>query len=59
MEPLEKIMGKVKKDGFSSLAFDHVDRSKFQFIDEDYLVFAPSAAWEMKRWLYCLLEECD
>ena len=48
--PLEKMMGKIKKDGFSKLSFSQIDKSKFEFINEDYLVMAPSAAWEMKRW---------
>ncbi len=30
--------------------YAEIDASKFSFIDKPYLLFAPSAAWEMKRW---------
>lgn len=39
----------LKKSKFN-LSYETIHKSKFSFIGGPYVVFAPSAAWEMKRW---------
>tara|TARA_B100000886_G_scaffold337417_1_gene298074 strand:- start:100 stop:1107 length:1008 start_codon:yes stop_codon:yes gene_type:complete len=34
----------------SYMNFEKINKENFKFLDKDFLIFAPSAAWEMKRW---------
>ena len=39
----------LKKTKFN-LCYEEIPKAKFSFVGAPYVVFAPSAAWEMKRW---------
>ncbi len=48
--PLKDSFEYGHSNGKFSVNFDRIDLNKFKFINDEFILMAPSAAWEMKRW---------
>ena len=50
LSPLKKYINEQRTETFSKIDFSTIDLEKFEDLHDSFFVFAPSAAWEMKRW---------